>query len=444
MKQLISHTVVLLVVHSFLAQSVAATTVFVNVNVVPMTSETVVARQTVVVENGVVVVIGDVDNVPVPEGSELVDGTDRYLMPGLAEMHAHIPGADSQSLDRIFSLFVANGITVIRGMLGQASHLRLRQQILDGDVFGPRLFTAGPSFSGNSVSGAADAIRKVRAQHDAGYDFIKLHPGLSADEFRAIAETANELGMPFVGHVPAAVGVEDALAAGMTTIDHLDGYMAALTSPDSDGTGGHGGLSLANQAVTERIENVVAATARAGTSNVATQSLFESRVSEVTVTDLRNRPEMRYMPESTVNEWVAAKERQLSDRDFDAELAARAIEVRRALIFALHKAGAGLLSGSDAPQVFNVPGYSLHRELGYFVASGLSPFEALQTSTTAVAEFFGTNTGAVAIGRGADLLLVNANPLADIGNIQRIHGVMLRGNWYSAEELEDRLSRYRR
>ena len=447
MKKQISHTVVLLIAHVLLSQSVAATTVFVNVNVLTMTSPKVVTQQTVVIENGIIAVIGDVDTVPVPEDAEVVDGTDRYLMPGLAEMHAHIPAADSQDLDRVFSLFVANGITTTRGMLGQPSHLRLRQNILDGGVFGPRLFTSGPSFSGNSVSGAEDAIRKVRAQHDAGYDFIKLHPGLSAEEFRAIAETANELGMPFAGHVPAAVGVEKALAAGMATIDHLDGYMAALMPPDSDGAGGYGGfldVLLANQAVTDRIEGVAAATKRAGTWNVPTQSLFEHRVSEVTVSDLRNRSEMRYMPESTVDQWAAAKERQLNDRGFDPELAVRAIETRRALIFALHKAGAGLLSGSDAPQVFNVPGYSLQRELGFLVASGLTPFEALQTSTTAVAEFLGTNTGAVAVGRDADLLLLDANPLEEIGNTRRIHGVMLRGKWYSSSELEGRLSQYRR
>ena len=177
MKKRHSYTVGLLAAFSFLAHSEAATTAFVNVNVVPMTSMTVVAQQTVVVENGIVVVIGDVDNVPVPEGAEVIDGTDRYLLPGLAEMHAHIPGADSGNLDRVLSLFVANGITMTRGMLGQPSHLRLRQQILDGETFGPRLFTAGPSFSGTSISGADDASRKVRAQHEAGYDFIKLHPG---------------------------------------------------------------------------------------------------------------------------------------------------------------------------------------------------------------------------------------------------------------------------
>ncbi len=423
-----------------------AATAFVNVNVVPMTSETVLAQKSVLVEDGIIVLIGDVDGIPIPEDVEVIDGTDRYLIPGLAEMHAHLPGAGTRDIERTLTLLAANGITSARGMLGQPSHLRLRQQLLDGEVFGPRLTTSGPSFSGNSVSGAEDAVRRVRSQHADGYDFIKLHPGLSADEFQAIADTANELGMPFAGHVPAAVGVENALAAGMATIDHLDGYFAALIPPDSDGAGGYGGffdLYLTDETAIDRIAEIAAATVRAGTWNAATESLFEHRVSEATVADLSNLPEMRYMPESTIDAWAVAKERQLAERGFDADLAARAIELRRRLILALHEAGAGLLSGSDAPQVFNVPGFSLHRELGFLVAAGLTPFEALQTSTTAVATFLGTNTGAVAVGLDADLVLLNANPLEDIANTRRIHGVMLHGEWHSAAELEERLAPFR-
>ena len=238
-----------------------AATAFVNVNLVPMTSETVLAQKSVLVEDGIIVLIGDVDGIPIPEDVEVIDGTDRYLIPGLAEMHAHLPGAGTRDIERTLTLLAANGITSARGMLGQPSHLRLRQQLLDGEVFGPRLTTSGPSFSGNSVSGAEDAVRRVRSQHADGYDFIKLHPGLSADEFQAIADTANELGMPFAGHVPAAVGVENALAAGMATIDHLDGYFAALIPPDSDGAGGYGGffdLYLTDETAIDRIAEIVA------------------------------------------------------------------------------------------------------------------------------------------------------------------------------------------
>lgn len=427
--------------------AVASSTAFVNVNVVTMTSATIVTQQTVIVTDALIVAIGDVDTIPVPGDAWVVDGTDRYLMPGLTEMHAHVPEVGTQDLDRVMTLFVANGVTTIRGMLGRRSHLTLRQQLIDGDAFGPRLITSGPSLNGESVSGAADAMRKVRAQHAAGYDFIKIHPGLSRDEFSAIAAVSTELGMRFAGHVPVAVGVDNALAAGIATIDHLDGYFVALLAANIDPSGGYGGffdVLLADQVIEEGITGIAARTAAAGTWNVPTESLFEHRVSALSVAELRNRPEMRFMPEATVNQWARTKETQERERGFNAEIALRAIEIRRRLILALHEAGAGLLLGSDAPQVFNVPGFSLHHELRLLVAAGLTPFEALRTGTAAAGQFLDTNTGTVAIGRDADLLLLDANPLEDIDNTRRIHGVMLRGRWYSSSDLEQRLSVYRR
>ena len=422
-----------------------AQTAFVNVNVLSMANDEVIAGQTVIIMDGIIATVGDVDEVPVPEEMTVVDGTDRFLMPGLAEMHAHVPSVTSPDLNRVLTLFAANGVTTMRGMLGRPAHLQLRQQIVDGEVFGPRLITSGPSMNGNSVSGPADAERKVRAQHAAGYDFIKIHPGLDAAEYEAIAATAAELEIPFAGHVPAAVGVTGALAAGTATIDHLDGYLAALMPADSDASGGYGGffdVLLADQVVAERIDELARKTAAASTWNVPTEALFEHRVSSLTAAELQNRPEMRYMRKATLAQWVSAKERQENERGFSPEIGARAIELRRRLILALHEAGAGLLLGSDAPQVFNVPGFSLHDELQYLVAAGLTPFAALQTGTTAVAEFLGSNGGYILSGRDADLVLLDANPLADISNTRRIHGVMLRGRWYSGAALEKRLAPY--
>jgi imidazolonepropionase-like amidohydrolase len=148
------------------------------------------------------------------------------------------------------------------------------------------------------------------------------------------------------------------------------------------------------------------------------------------------------MHRETLQQWTRSKKSQASERGFDPALAKRAIELRRSLIKALHDAGAGLLLGSDAPQVFNVPGFSLHDELEYLVAAGLTPFEALATGTTAAATFLETNTGSVVVGREADLVLLDSNPLLDISNTRRIHGVMLRGSWYSAAQLKALLAPY--
>ena len=153
-----------------------------------------------------------------------------------------------------------------------------------------------------------------------------------------------------------------------------------------------------------------------------TEVLIEQYVNDIPVEELRNRPEMRYMPKETVQRWAGSKTEALAESGFDPD---------------------GLLLGSDSPQVFNVPGFATHRELDALVAAGLTPYEALYSGTAAVADFLGSNTGIVAVGREADLVLVNANPLTDIGNSHRIHGVMLRGTWYSAAALERRLVPYR-
>lgn len=424
----------------------AGSTAFINVNVVPMASELVLEQQTVVVRNGTITAIGPVDDVPIPEDAAVVDGTDRYLMPGLAEMHAHVPDADSPDIDRYFNLYVANGVTTIRGMLGRPSHIGLRARLASGEVFGPRLVTSGPSVSGRSVAGKEQARQMVIDQHAAGYDFIKIHPGPTREEFEAVAETAGSLEIPFAGHVPVAVGVPRALELNIATIDHLDGYFAAMLPPDSPGRGGFGGffdVFLASELDADRIPELARATAEAGVWNVPTEVLIEQLVDATPVVELRNRPEMRFMPPGTVDDWARAKEAQLADRDYDPEVAALAVELRRTLILELQRAGAGLLLGADSPQIFNVPGFAIHRELDVLVAAGLTPYEALRAGTVAVAEFLGARTGVVAVGREADLVLLDANPLEDIRNSRRIHGVMLRGRWYPRALLDQRLEAYR-
>ena len=446
MIKLIRKTLMSATICLFAATTIRAeVTVFVNVNVVPMSTEDVQLQQTVIVVGGTISKIGHVDIVPVPKGATIVDGTDRYLMPGLAEMHAHVTSTEPEQVDRMATLFVANGITTIRGMLGRSSHLQLRNQFESGELFGPRLVTSGPSLNGRSVSSAADAARQVREQQAAGYDFIKLHPGLSGDEFVALARTANEIGMPYAGHVPVAVGVYQALQFKMTTIDHLDGYFAALLPAGSHGWGGYGGffdVMLASELNAEQIPAIAVATAEAGTWNVPTEVLIEQLIDDTPVAELRQRPEMRYVSAATVDNWIASKAAQLSERGFDSDTAALAIKLRRRIILELHRAGAGLLLGSDAPQTFNVPGFSTHRELRALVAAGLSPYQALRTGTAAVAKFLGSNAGVVAEGKDADLILLDANPLVEIRNAERIHGVMLRGQWLPASELAARLHRF--
>jgi imidazolonepropionase-like amidohydrolase len=365
-------------------------------------------------------------------------------MPGLSEMHGHVPGRQSASLQRILDLYVANGVTLVRGMLGQPAHLELRQQILDQEVLGPRLFTSGPSFNGNSVTSPEQAAEMVRAQKAAGYDFLKIHPGLTRAEFDAMARTANDIGIPFAGHVPADVGIQRALVAGIASIDHLDGYMQSLLPANADPSGGVGGffgLFLAGHADEAQIPAIVAMTKKAGAWNVPTQTLFEHATSGIAAEEMADWPEMRFMPAATVDQWAESKANIVDDPNYKVADAVRAIELRRRLIKALHDAGAGLVLGSDSPQIFNVPGFVIHRELRLLVDSGLSPYEALLTGTLNPARYFGREdiAGTVAEGKEADLVLLDANPLADISATRRVHGVMLRGRWVSQPEIRSML-----
>jgi imidazolonepropionase-like amidohydrolase len=444
-----NRALLLLKLAAFASPAFADSLAFVNVNVVPMTTETILESQSVVITDGKIVSIGDVKSTALPKDAFIVDGTDRYLMPGLAEMHAHVPGAASKDLSRVLTLFVANGVTLIRGMLGQPSHLELRQQLASGEVLGPRLVTSGPSFNGNSVTNPAQAVAMVKEQFEAGYDFLKVHPGLSLAEFQAIARTANEFGMPFAGHVPEDVTVEQAIGAGIATIDHLDGYMASLVVANDDPTGGYGGffgVYLADFADESRIEGIARATAEKGVWNVPTEILFEQWLSEADAESLASRAEMKYMPAGVVENWKATKQETLRDPQYDPDVVARAIELRRKIILALQQSGAGLLLGSDAPQVFNVPGFSIHRELALLVESGLSPFEALQTGTVYPATFLDIENriGTVQAGLDADLILLDGNPLEDISNSRRVHGVMLQGRWLSRQELDRMLQKIAR
>jgi imidazolonepropionase-like amidohydrolase len=175
---------------------------------------------------------------------------------------------------------------------------------------------------------------------------------------------------------------------------------------------------------------------------VPTQTLMENLGPGVSADSLARRPEMRFVRASTLAEWAQEKGSILAETGSSAESARRTLEVRRKLIGALHRGGAGLLLGSDAPQIYNVPGYSIHRELEAMVAAGLTPYQALETGTRNVAQFFGilAEAGTIEEGKRADLVLLEGNPLSDIRNTSRRAGVMLHGRWLSRATIDARLA----
>jgi imidazolonepropionase-like amidohydrolase len=421
------------------------TVAFVNVAVVPMDGERVLHNQTVIVRAGRIAEMDATTRLRPPAGATVVDGTGHYLMPGLAEMHAHIPPPEqgTETLERTLFLFLANGVTTLRGMLGHPAHLALRAEARRGDIIAPRIYTSGPSVNGNSAPTPAVATRMVQEQRAAGYDFIKLHPGLSRPVFDAAVAEARRIGMPVAGHVSADVGLDAALAARLASIDHLDGYVEALAGYGGGfdaQESGFFGTGLVDRIDPARIPALAAATRAAGTWNVPTQSLLEHMLSPEDPAAMARRPEMRYMPPETVDRWIEATRTRTERTALTPEQAERYIDTRRRLIRALQEEGAGLLLGSDAPQFWNVPGFSIHHELRMLVASGLTPYQALRSGTRNPAAFFDEDDwGTIGPGQVADLILLEGNPLDDVANVARRAGVMVRGLWLPEAEIRARL-----
>lgn len=416
---------------------------FVGVNVLPMDSDRILENHTVVVQDGRIVSVAAGDS-QVPPGARRIDGQDRWLMPGLAEMHGHVPGPDDPGYaEDVLFLYVSNGVTTVRNMAGHASHLELRDRIAAGDLVGPTLFAASPWLTPETAGTPEAARQAVRDYQAAGFDLLKMGT-IDARSYAAMAETAHEVGMPFGGHIPAEVGLVGALEARQASIDHYDRYVEFLVPGDAATDGldpgffGSGWIHLVDRS---RIPEAVERTLEAGTWNVPTLSLVEHLASDEAPESMIAWPEMRYLPQRVRDAWVPAKHQFRAREDFDPEAARALVQLRRELTRALHEAGAPIALGSDAPQLFNVPGFSIHHELRMMVAAGLSPYEALATGTREPARYFGTpeEFGTVAPGRRADLILLEANPLDDVANLQRRAGVMVRGQWFPEAEIQARL-----
>jgi imidazolonepropionase-like amidohydrolase len=405
------------------------TVVFVDVSVLPMDREGVLANQTVVVRDGRIAEVGPAARVGVPAGALRVDGRGRYLMPGLAEMHGHLPNpnAGAAITETVLFLYVANGVTLVRGMQGNTAHLDLKRRIAAGELLGPRLFVPGPQLAGNSVPTPDSGARLVEGQRAAGFDHVKIQEGLSREAYDAIVATAKRVGIAFAGHVPDAVGVPHALASGQKSIDHLDNYVEAVGGPYApDGA---------------RIESIVAATCAAGTWTVPTLALWEVFLGTDDPDVLGTRGELQYVPPQWRANW--AQQVRTMRQNPAPPPGAATIALRRRILKALQGAGCPIALGTDSPQLFSVPGFSIHREMAAMAAAGLTPQQILTAGTRNVARYYGAERefGTVTVGQRADLLLLEANPLSDVANVGRRAGVMVNGRWLPEAEIQARLAR---
>lgn len=415
---------------------------FTNVHVVPLDRDGVLPDHTVVVQGDEIVEMGASDITRVPAGATVIDGKGKFLMPGMAEMHAHIPGgkATDAFMHRVLALFVANGVTLIRGMLGDPRHLPLRGEVARGAVVGPTIFTSGPSFNGNTATSPDVAQRMAREQRDAGYDLLKVHPGVPRAAFDAMAREANARGTFFAGHVPADVGLEHALRSGYRTIDHIDGYFEFAVRKDAPvdlKNPGFFGANFAAHLDPARLATAVEATRKQTVWIVPTQGLMEIFMSSATPEEMRRWPGVEYIPADIVDGWVKQRQTFMSQPGFSKETNDRFLAERRKLLKMLHDGCKCIAMGSDAIQTFSVPGFSIHNEMGAMVRSGLTPQQVYATGARGAASVFGLedSVGYVRVGYKADLVLVDADPLTDVANFARQTGTMVRGRWYPRADL---------
>jgi len=417
-----------------------------DVSVIPMTHNTILENQNVWIKDGKIL---SVNAKTLPKTATIINGNGKYLIPGLTEMHAHIPtakdGDDSLVKETLF-LYLSQGVTKIRGMLGDPYHLDLRAAAAEGKILSPKIYTSSPSLNGNSIPTPEDAIAKVTQYQKDGYDFLKIHPGIKLEVWEALEKTAKKVDIPFAGHVPTGVGIHRALEAQYKTIDHLDGYLEGLVpksekvDPDANGFFGYGftpllDTSLISELVTKTLQNKVAI--------VPTQTLFSRWFSPVPIEELANENEMKYISPKMMFTWRQMRARFAGGDDFTKEQWRKFMDIRIKILKKMNQRGVIFLLGSDAPQVFNVPGFSIHHEMKDMSEVGISNYKILQSGTINPAIFFKTkgHVGKIITGAPADLVLLNENPLEDIRNAQKIEGVMIGKNWLSKKIIQSRLDK---
>jgi hypothetical protein len=406
-------------------------TAFVGVNVIPMDRDTILTNQTVVVRHGRIETIRPSATFRVLSGVRQVEGRGKWLTPGLADAHVHLVYLmNGKHNPLLLRLFVAEGVTTVINLLGLPEHLELRSKVARGEVFGPTIFTSGFYVGQPFTKNAAQVDSVVKQQRAAGFDMVKLHGNIDAEAYQALVTATKHEGIPLVGHLPRNLGLTTALDAGQKMIAHAEEYLYGWFGFKSATT---------REQFVALVDTAAMLTAKAGTWVTPSLRVFGAIPAQRENLDsVLNTPEMKRLPDALKFDWKP-------DRNSYRDIPLEALEgfrnqhmLLRRLTLALHKAGVPLLMGTDALATAAVPpGTSAHEELQELVAAGLTPYEALRTATTNVARFLGqpNEFGVITAGARADLLLLDANPLADIGATKRISGVMVRGRWLNAAAL---------
>jgi imidazolonepropionase-like amidohydrolase len=417
-----------------------------------MDAERVLRDHAVVVAGGRIVQVGPTSAVSVPRDAVRIDAGGRYLLPALCDMHVHLvgeawkmmltPAAQAQSaelpVESFLFPYVAEGVTTVQSLAATPEEIALRGRVARGELVGPRLVLArmidGPKKAwppplSTWVDSAAEARAAVREAKAAGYDKIKVYSFLSREAYDAIVSTARELGMDVIGHVPVALSVERTLDAGQKLIAHSEELAKHANGRYDPERAQHDGRAMASRGVWMT------------PTLVTTRSILEffddpgsifARPEAVYFGHPMQRGVWSFMAERLYAPIPSAARQQLREAFWSYQ---------RPLTRAFHDAGGRLMAGSDTMMIGLYPGFALHRELGELVEVGLTPYQALRTSTTAPFEYLGESAeaGTIAVGKRTDLLLVDGNPLDDVSAVSRISGVWMRGRWFPKQEIDERM-----
>lgn len=437
--------------------SLEDTVVITDVNIVDVRAGVVLPDQTVVIDKGRILAVGSRKGTRYPRNAPvIINGKGFYLIPGLWDMHVHLVFGDwfPRAQEISLPLFVVNGVTGVRDMGSELATIQIWRNEIEGQrLIGPRIMTSGPMLDGPKprfpssipISTPEDGRRAVENLKQAGADFIKLQSLVPREAAFAIADEAKKQEIPFEGHVPDSVRASEMSDAGMHSFEHFIGILEGSSSLEDEFLkGDKTQAKLIASYDPARAATLAALLAKNQTWQCPTL-VWDRGVYLLDVTDFSKDPRIKYVPAQWSDKtWKALsdviKKTYVDSPDVRKKFVDKELEV----VQALHKAGVPFLAGTDTPPVpYVFPGFSLHEELQRFVAAGFTPLEALQTATINPARFFQMENqfGTVEKGKFADLVFLDANPLDDIRNTQKVAAVILNGRYFSKADLQKILQR---
>ncbi|MGH8238283.1 MAG: amidohydrolase family protein [Steroidobacteraceae bacterium] len=434
----------------------------VHANVITMERAQPLADHTVLMERGVITAVAPSAALDVTH-AQIVDGSNLYLMPGLADMHTHVTDAG------VCALYLANGVTRLRNMDGRPWHLALARRLESGELCGPRLTSVSPLIDGLGergltarpqslvVTDGAQAGPLARQLVARGYSEIKAYQWLTLDALRALGNAAARAGVRMAGHCPDGVTFEESIAAGMTCFEHLtgiatghlhDGRQFPALRDAAARRGTRESIELiAHHIDFDAIRRLAHTMAAKDIWNCPTLVVWQKQIQHPQTA--ASDPDLRYEHPSTVHEW----QRMLSARyaappcpaDEWLALGRARDEALARVVSILHQEGAPLLLGTDAPNAFVIHGCAIHQELENLVRAGLSAYEALRCGTAQAARFFGEGetSGTIAPGKAAELILLRANPLENVAALRSgLEAVFVNGYYLNRADLDRLLADY--